>query len=516
MVADSNIPQPISTLPSNYQDSNLPANQSIQIEADEATKIVADNITAITSISKNLSILLTQLQGFNTKYNSLLIDKNYDNFTKTGIQVLESSLDLKNYLTQISDIANNLTNVLKVANLDSQILQLSLLENDIKEIVNNLIDIQKTAALTDYIANVSAISDDIIRLREIENIILALTHHIEQLNTIYNYLPQLLKLSQFVSQYLELQQSLGFTDERYFEILNSIADNLNNILKIAGEIDTMVSIANRLDEFPDLIKNIDDNLKDLATKYQKELENSAKNLTDEFNKAIIDVRVRFQDMIEKQADYVEECRKISINLNHLQSEIKIAQLDLEKLSLEVRADTKTTLEEFKNKFLRLEMDYTNKIEKLILENQSILDSKSNEFFIKVQTLENSHKQQMNEIQLKLNSALERLNNSTNEYDKFKEQMELIIKAEIGRMLQVDLNPFLNQNRFSKDEIINLILQYAPATKTLTETEIKDLIKDTIIQQGLTREEVITWLEKLNEYRDSKLYIENFDNFFTKG
>lgn len=515
MVADANTPKPIPTLNSNHQDSTLPNGQVVTIEADNATKIVADNITAITSIAKNLSTILTQLRTFNDKYNGLLTELNYDGGTKTGIQVLESSLDLKNYLTQISDIASNLTNILKVADLDSQIRQLSLLETDIKDIVNNLADIQKTAALTDYVANVSAISDDIIRIREIEDIIIALTNHIEQLNTIYNYLPQLLKLTQFVTQYLELQQNLGFSDDEYFNILNTISDNLTNILKVAGEIDTMVDISKRLDEFPDIIKNIDDELKDLAVRYQRELENGAKNLTDEFNKAVIDTRVRFQELIERQANYVEECRQISMSLNQLQSDIKIAELDLQKLKIEIQSDAKTTLQELKNDFLKLEMDYTNRIEKLITENNATLSTKSNEFFIKVQTLENEHKQQMNDIQRDLVSAFDRIDKATTQYEDFKSQVELMIKAEIGRMLQVDLTPYLNQNKFSKGEIINLIMQYAPATKTLTETEIKTLIKDTIATQNLTKEEVIQWLNRLNEYRDEKLVIENFDDLFKR-
>ena len=85
----------------------------------------------------------------------------------------------------------------------------------------------------------------------------------------------------------------------------------------------------------------------------------------------------------------------------------------------------------------------------------------------------------------------------------------MIKAEIGRMIHLDLNPYLNQGKYSKGDIINLIMQYAPSTKTLTEAEIKKLIADTITSQNLSRDEVIEWLHRLNEYREEKLEIEDF-------
>ena len=40
-------------------------------------------------------------------------------------------------------------------------------------------------------------------------------------------------------------------------------------------------------------------------------------------------------------------------------------------------------------------------------------------------------------------------------------------------------------------------------------EIKKLIADTITSQNLSRDEVIEWLHRLNEYREEKLEIEDF-------
>ena len=138
MVADTTPPTATTTLPSNHQDKNLPNNSIVNVVADAATQIVADNMNAVISLSQNLNNLLQSTQTFNTKYDQLTQDRIYDNATKTGLEILDNSLVLKNHLDQISNVANHLMNVIKVSDLEQQLTQVSLLETEIKDLVNEL------------------------------------------------------------------------------------------------------------------------------------------------------------------------------------------------------------------------------------------------------------------------------------------------------------------------------------------------------------------------------------------
>ena len=247
----------------------------------------------------------------------------------------------------------------------------------------------------------------------------------------------------------------------------------------------------------------------LKEEYQKQLENYVNNLTDGYEKALLETRAKFQEMLEKQSNYVEECRKISMNLTSAQTEIEVAKLDLQKLKLETQSELKAKFQEIENKFLTLELEHINKVENLLTNSQTTLNRKYDEFHMKLQNLELQYQQKTDLMEKKLLIALDKLEKSTQEYESFKSEVTLMIKAEIGRMIHLDLNPYLNQGKYSKGDIINLIMQYAPSTKTLTEAEIKKLIADTITSQNLSRDEVIEWLHRLNEYREEKLEIEDF-------
>ena len=98
MVADTTPPTTTTTLPSNHQDKNLPNNSIVNVVADAATQLVADNMNAVISLSQNLNNLLQATQTFNTKYDQLTQDRIYDNATKTGLEILDNSLVLKNHL----------------------------------------------------------------------------------------------------------------------------------------------------------------------------------------------------------------------------------------------------------------------------------------------------------------------------------------------------------------------------------------------------------------------------------
>ena len=509
MVADTTPPTTTTTLPSNHQDKNLPNNSIVNVVADAATQIVADNMNAVISLSQNLNNLLQTTQTFNTKYDQLTQDRIYDNATKTGLEILDNSLVLKNHLDQISNVANHLMNVIKVSDLEQQLTQVSLLETEIKDLVNELDNIEKVAQYSEFVVQVANISEEIFKLRELEEVLVALHFNLDKLITIYNYLPQLLRLSEALERYLAFTKDNMLTDEQVYRMIDDLVSNLEHFVAIYNQLPDIIELANKIEKFPELIEKINIDLEELTLKYQKQLENYVNNLTDGYEKALLETRAKFQEMLEKQSNYVEECRKISMNLTSAQTEIEVAKLDLQKLKLETQSELKAKFQEIENKFLTLELEHINKVESLLTNSQTTLNRKYDEFHMKLQNLELQYQQKTDLMEKKLLIALDKLEKSTQEYESFKSEVTLMIKAEIGRMIHLDLNPYLNQGKYSKGDIINLIMQYAPSTKTLTEAEIKKLIADTITSQNLSRDEVIEWLHRLNEYREEKLEIEDF-------
>ena len=322
MVADTTPPTTITTLPSNHQDKNLPNNSIVNVVADAATQLVADNMNAVISLSQNLNNLLQSTQTFNTKYDQLTQDRIYDNATKTGLEILDNSLVLKNHLDQISNVANHLMNVIKVSDLEQQLTQVSLLETEIKDLVNELDNIEKVAQYSEFVVQVANISEEIFKLRELEEVLVALHFNLDKLITIYNYLPQLLRLSEALERYLAFTKDNMLTDEQVYRMIDDLVSNLEHFVAIYNQLPDIIELANKIEKFPELIEKINIDLEELTLKYQKQLENYVNNITDGYEKALLETRAKFQEMLEKQSNYVEECRKISMNLTSAQTEME--------------------------------------------------------------------------------------------------------------------------------------------------------------------------------------------------
>ena len=278
-------------------------------------------------------------------------------------------------------------NVIKVSDLEQQLTQVSLLETEIKDLVNELDNIEKVAQYSEFVVQVANISEEIFKLRELEEVLVALHFNLDKLITIYNYLPQLLRLSEALERYLAFTKDSMLTDEQVYRMIDDLVSNLEHFVAIYNQLPDIIELANKIEKFPELIEKINIDLEELTLKYQKQLENYVNNLTDGYEKALLETRAKFQEMLEKQSNYVEECRKISMNLTSAQTEIEVAKLDLQKLKLETQSELKAKFQEIENKFLTLELEHINKVESLLTNSQTTLNKKYDEFHMKLQNLE---------------------------------------------------------------------------------------------------------------------------------
>lgn len=498
MINDTNSSIPLdSNIHSNYVDSSVPNRQVVNITADEATIKVANNIEQIKAVANNLTILLSSISSFESKYNKINQERIYDGNKKTGLEVLDNSLILKNYLSSIDSLSQNITQIINISNIKDDITSLNLLINEIQVIADNIDSIKNTSVISDYIVNISGISTELVELKSKQDEFLALHSNLEQILTIFNYLPSLVKIHTVINRYLQLQQSLNFSDEQAFNTLKNINDNLEDILNVSNQLESIKDIVLKIEDLDNITDKVNTSLIEINNKYTLELNTLGKDLSNELQQSVLETKKQFQDLIERQFKYVEQCSNLVNSLTSIKHDIDLAKINFKDLEVKTESNLNKLIREQDAKYSELKEEYSVKLKEI--NNQ--YDSMVQEFNNRIITLENE-----------IRNKLTKLDKYELEYSNIREQIELIIQSKISEMIKVDLSPFLVNNKIHRLEVLELIKENSSNTGGMTEEEIKKLVVDTITKQNLTKEEVIQWLQELNKYRDNKLSITNFEEF----
>lgn len=277
-----------------------------QVFSDEAATIVADNIVMIKELALRMNDIISKTTEFNNLTTKLLEEK-YD--TKNSIDVLAeankafttSLVDNIKIVTQLQD------EVMKVSNISTQIEKLGQMSDILTKINNNLVTISEVGALNEAIIVVSGLQAEIKKIVLFSDQLIRIDANLDKLITIFNYLPQLLALNSAIQKYITLQGQFNFTDEEAYQALKQIFDNINTIILVSNNLTDLIAIKDLLEQTPDLLNQIKQELQSLTTNYSAQL-------TDQFNAHKKDLAKFVADIKIEIGDLMTDLGKIIANL----------------------------------------------------------------------------------------------------------------------------------------------------------------------------------------------------------
>lgn len=421
MVIDNTIYSGAVPTTPNPVDSTKAQAMNVTIDADEATKTVAQNITAINAIAAQLSNLLSLTSSFNTNYEAL------NNAGAITAMVEAVDLNKQGLFQRISEVIAMKSGVEAVAAIESDVTTLAGIQNTITEISNNLTSITEVQGMQEQVKQTAAIAQAIQAVNNASIELHVLFTEIDKLLTIYNYLPDLLRL---LKQVDDLEQSMtagNVSWDKLIELLKTVDDNLVLLTPLMLNLEDLLKLQKALEDNPTIVEETIELLDRVYKEYVVKLQDLHVKLDSELKDNINKANQTFREEILKMQQLQGEVQGLLTRFDSLKVSIDSYALDVKKELQQLVTETAT-----------LNMDSRTNLSNFIKEKERTLDSLIKDY-------ENNLKLQTKDIEL----LKERYNN-------FKEDVEQYTKAKIVELLQVVLEPVFKENNMTIDGLSKLL------------------------------------------------------------
>lgn len=394
---------------------------NVTIDADEATKTVAQNITAINAIASQLSNLLSLTSSFNTNYEAL------ENAGAITAMVEAVDLNKQGLFQRINEVIAMKSGVEAIAAIKDDVTTLAGIQNTITEISNNLASITEVQGMQEQVKQTAAIAQAIQTVNNAATELHVLYTEIDKLLTIYNYLPDLLRL---LSQVDNLEQSMtsgGVSWDKLIELLKTVDENLVLLTPLMLNLEDLLKLQKALEDNPTIVEETLELLDRVYKEYVVKLQDLHVKLDSELKDNINKANQSFREEILKMQQLQGEVQGLLTRFDSLKVSIDSYALDVKKELQQLVSETAT-----------LNMDSRTNLSNFIKEKERTLDSLIKDY-------ENNLKLQTKDIEL----LKERYNN-------FKEDVEQYTKAKIVELLQVVLEPVFKENNMTIDGLSKLL------------------------------------------------------------
>ncbi len=402
-----------------YEDPHKEKAKNVVVIADADTTLVAQNIDKIRLLADNISKIIHNTELFNNRYSKLINEIIYQENTMNAIDVIDSGLDFKKdgSLDKIVDVSSISKEISLISNFTNEITEVSKLKEVIKSLVDIIDDIRMCSSISDQIVMNSALHKEITEVITYHEELIKLDFELDKLLTIYKYLPEILRTSEFVKIYLDIKGELQFTDKEYFETLSKIVNNLDEIYKVANSLDDLNRLLDILDKAPDIVEDVIRKLENASITYNAKLKDLYEELVTKLNTTISKADLSIKEDISKVHQYTLDIKELT--LNGKETFIKLDNF-MKESKLELR-------------------ELTNRAELQINDTNTILKNTLKDYEVQYNNLKN-------EIII-----------LRNEYQSFKDNVDMYVKAQIVDLLKVTLEPIFKENNMTIDGLDKLLV-----------------------------------------------------------
>lgn len=282
--------------PVNFSDTTV--NQVIKVQniADDNTKIVAQNIAAISEVATNIQKVIYVADTLDKKISSV-IDKNYNG--QSAVEVIDAgntkfTASLIADIQKIDKLSNDIT---RVSSLSQVIISVNGIKAILENINKNMFSIQQTGASAEAITEVVNYLDAVKVINNMKDKLITIFDSINELHTIYNYLPELLQVYAWIVQYKKSQAKNNFTDDEFFTSVIKLIANLESLINLSVNVKDLLAVKKQLDNAPTLLQNIKDELNSLENQYSAKLEGEYTKYKRELGVFVADTKIQIGELL---------------------------------------------------------------------------------------------------------------------------------------------------------------------------------------------------------------------------
>ena len=280
------------------QDTTVMNVVKVQNQADDATKIVADNIASINTVANKIDDVLYVANDFENKVNEILAKK-YDKNTKSAIDVIvqANSRFSTQFLNDVNVVAQQADAIANVSNIQVAIQNLDRMKTTFSNLNDNLSTFVDVRGSIDNVNIVATMKDTLEKVVAIQDVLLALKDRLAELQTIYFYLPDLLQVYSWIVQYKKSQVKNGFTDDEFFTSVIKLIANLESLINLSVNVKDLLAVKKQLDNAPTLLQNIKDELANLEVQYAANLRDDFTNYKRELGVFVADTKIQIGELL---------------------------------------------------------------------------------------------------------------------------------------------------------------------------------------------------------------------------
>lgn len=282
--------------PMNFSDTTV--NQVIKVQniADDNTKIVAQNIAAISEVAANIQKVIYVADTLDKKISSV-IDKNYNG--QSAVEVIDAGNTkfTASLIADIQKIDKLSADITRVSSLSQVLISVNGIKATLENINKNMFSIQQTGASAEAIVEVVAYLDAVKVINNMKDKLITIFDSINELHTIYNYLPELLQVYAWIVAYKKSQQKNNFTDDEFFTSVIKLIANLESLINLSVNVKDLLAVKKQLDNAPTLLQNIKNELDSLENQYSAKLEGEYIKYKRELGVFVADTKIQIGELI---------------------------------------------------------------------------------------------------------------------------------------------------------------------------------------------------------------------------
>lgn len=273
-----------------HTDSSVSQSIFVTNVADEDTKAVARNIDTIKVVANKINEVVYIATTFEDTVKKVT-DAKYNNKSATDILNEANTKFSADVLTQVANL-NNLTNEIKTcSNLESAITSLDGMKAILTDLNANIANIQEVGGAIDNVNIVASLKAALDTTVLMQTELLAIYDRLNELQTIFNYLPEILQTYTYLVDLAKVRAKLKFTTEEYIDSLLKIGKNIESIITIALNVDDLVAVKTLLENAPNLLQTIKDELDTLLVTYQTQLTDTVTAGKRELEATVVDIKI---------------------------------------------------------------------------------------------------------------------------------------------------------------------------------------------------------------------------------
>lgn len=424
---------------SSYKDTTVSTVNLVQVEADENTKIVAQNINDVKTVARNYVSIIDKTTTFNTNYEAL---KKQDYDGKSGLDVLNEGAKLKQdgSIEKVAKVSSAIDSVTKLADYTDKIDSVLGIRTAIEELLPLVEQIKTNHAIKDQIVSVAAIDNQIVEVLNYETQLILIYQELNKLITIFNYLPKILSTAVWVDKYTELQKNNNFTDQEYLDKIQIIIDNMASIFEVAANIPDINELKDIIKNAPTLLKDLREEFDLLIDIYTTKMEDAAAKALKDVKSIVSDITLDLNTLKGEVAGEVAKLKGYELNIKEIQLEYKALENDLKGNFATLDGSIRRKFDNFENKYSKVVEDLVNSTEVGLLNlKKEYVDDYSN-------------------LKRDYNKAIKDFETMRLEYESFKQNVDNYAKAKILDLFKVVLEPIFKENDLKIDGLDKLLQQ----------------------------------------------------------